>query len=378
MLGVGIILCADFQTTECWAQWHAFYKEGLQAMERGDWNRAVENFQQALKVKDQDTRKVRAYGTVFIEYFPHREMGIAFFHLGDSERAKQELSLSLSQAFSEKAKIYLDRITRGERPSKVPATPLTKPEKPTPSLSQPSPVERKTATDAATLVGERLSIAVLPFESKGIGGELGGMDLLDKLITAFVNINRFKVIERAQLEKILAEQKLGISGIVDASTAAQIGKGIGVDAVLVGSVTRAQNAVSVDARLIDTETAAIITARDAYSTGIGLQNISQMITDLATKIKTDLPLVDGYVIGIQGEKVTLDIGHKNGIRKGMKCHVYREGAPIVHPVTGEVIGKMIDELCEAQITDVFDAYAIAAITKPKSGIPQIRDKVVTK
>jgi TolB-like protein len=355
------------------AQWHVFYKHGLQAMAQGDWNRGAENFLKALQVKNRDTNKTRAYGTIFIEYYPHRELGICYFHLGDLERAKQELSISMSQSYSDRAKAFMERIGRGERATDVPAPGPTSSNPPS-----PPPVTPKPESATATLVGERLSIAVLPFESKGIGGELGGIDLLDKLVTGFVNLNRFKVIERAQLEQILSEQKLGMSGVIDASTAAQIGKGIGVDAVVVGSVTRAQNAVTIDARLIDTETAAIITAKDAFSNGMALQNLSQMITDVAAKIKTDLPIVNGYVIGVQGEKLTLDIGHKNGIKKGMKCHIYREGAPIIHPVTNEVIGKMIDELCEVQLTEVFDAYSFASITKPKTGSPQIRDKVITK
>jgi TolB-like protein len=378
MLGVGLLLCGDLQMAEGLAQWHVFYKNGLEAVERGEWRRGVENFQKTLKIKGRDTKKTRAYGTTFIEYFPHREIGICYYHLGDVERAKLELTTSMAQAPSERAMNYLNRISRGERPAGTPSPLPAATEKPVSVLPQPPPVENKTEPAATTAVGERLSIAVLPFESKGIGSELGEIDVLDKLITGFVNINRFKVIERAQLESILAEQKLGMSGVIDASTAAQIGKGIGVDAVVVGSVTQTRNAVSIDARLIDTETAAIITARDAFSNGFALQNLSQMITEVATKIKMDLPLVNGYVIGMQGEKVTIDIGHKHGVKKGMKCHVYREGAPIIHPVTNEVIGKMIDELCEAQITEVFDAYAIAAITKPKSGAPQIRDKIITK
>ncbi|MBN2367342.1 MAG: hypothetical protein JXL67_14330, partial [Calditrichaeota bacterium] len=156
--------------------------------------------------------------------------------------------------------MYLDDINRGNFPKSVtPGSPEIEtaegnafPE----SVAEESP-EYKLA--GAEIVGDRLSVAVLPFESKGLGAELGSIDLLDKLITGFVNINRFKVIERALLEKILEEQKLGMSGIIDASTAAEIGKGIGVDAVIVGSVTRAQNALSIDARVIDTESAAIIT-----------------------------------------------------------------------------------------------------------------------
>ena len=370
LLGVALLLGLDFQMAEGLAQWHLFYRNGLQAMDRGDWNRAIDSFQQALRVKDHDSKKIRATGVMFIEYFPHREIGICYFHLGDLERAKQELNLSLAQEPSERARNFLSRIIRGDRASEPPVT--------TPSPQPTTPTPPRTEPGTSTLVGERLSIAVLPFESKGIGGALGQIDLLDKLVTGFVGINRFKVIERAQLEKILEEQKLGMSGVIDASTAAQIGKGIGVDGVVCGSITQGGNAVTIDARLIDTETAAIITAKDAYSNGLSLQNLSQMISDLAARFKSDLPLVNGYVIGVQGEKVTIDLGNKNGIKKGMKCNVYREGTPIVHPVTGEVLGKNIDELCEVQITDVFDAYALATITKPKGGAPAIRDKVITK
>ncbi|MCI0698736.1 hypothetical protein L0337_42895 [candidate division KSB1 bacterium] len=370
IFGVVVLLGLDFQMADALAQWHLFYRTGLQTMERGDWSRAIESFQQAIRVKARDSKKIRATGVMFIEYFPHREMGICYFHLGNLERAKQELTLSLAQEPSDRARNFLGRINRGERAADPPeASPNPLPLATTPPRTEPP---------ASTLIGERLSIAVLPFESKGIGGALGQIDLLDKLVTGFVGINRFKVIERAQLEKILEEQKLGMSGIIDASTAAQIGKGIGVDGVVCGSITQGGNAVTIDARLIDTETAAIITAKDAYSNGLSLQNLSQMISDLAARFKTDLPLVNGYVISVQGEKVTVDLGHKNGIKKGMKCHVYREGAPIVHPVTGEVLGKNIDELCEVQITDVFDAYALATITKPKSGTPAVRDKVITK
>lgn len=370
VFGVVLVCGLDSQLSTALAQWHVSYQAGLDAMQRGDWNRAIENFQRALQVKTQDTKKIRATGVTFIEYFPHREMGICYFNLGDLPRAKQELEASLAHVVSDRAKNYLERVNRGDRagdssPS-TPALPITPTKTPPP------------ASGATMAVGDRFTIAVLPFESKGIGGQLGQIDLLDKLITGFVNINRFKIIERAQLEKVLDEQKLGLSGVIDVSTAAQIGKGIGADGVICGSVISGGNTVSIDARLIDTETAAIITARDAYSSSHSLQNLSQMIGEVANKIKTDLPLVNGYVIGVQGESVTIDLGLQHGLKKGMKCHVFREGAPIVHPVTNEVIGKTINQLCEVQINDVFDAYSVAVITKAKNGTPAVRDKVVTK
>jgi TolB-like protein len=171
----------------------------------------------------------------------------------------------------------------------------------------------------------------LPFETRNVGREIAAIDLLDKMTTVFVNLNRFKVIERAQLEKILAEQKLGLSGVLDATTAAQIGKGIGVDAVVCGSISHANNTASIDARVVDTESAAIITAQDAFANSLSLPTLSQMISEVAQKIKNQMPLVHGYVIRAEGERLTLDLGRANGMRKGMKCVVYREGAPIVIP-----------------------------------------------
>jgi TolB-like protein len=371
-LSLFILLILPDITFSSGPAWYEAYNNGLSAMQRSDWNNALTNFQQAVQVQSKDSGKLRVHGAVFTEYYPHREMGICYFHLGDLDKARQELSLSLQQSSSRRAQIYLESVNKGQPPPQTTA-PVE-----TPALPAATTSAASIPSSSSEIVGDRLSIAVLPFESKGLGNELGSIDLLDKLITGFVNINRFKVIERALLEKILEEQKLGMSGILDASTAAEIGKGIGVDAVVVGSVTRGSGALSIDARLIDTETAQIVTAKDAYSANISFQEISQMINQLAEKIKAELPVVNGYVIGASDDKVTVDIGRANNIKKGMKCIVYREGAPIVHPVTGKVIAREIDELCEIQINEVFDVYSTCKIIRTKTDIPKIRDKIVTK
>jgi TolB-like protein len=377
MLAIGALnSLADAQVS-----WYKAYSNGLEAMERGDWNAAINSFNAALAHKNKDTGKIRAYGAVFIQYFPHRERGICHYYLGDAEKSRADLTLSLQQSSSLRAREYLNKINSGEK-AKAPPTPAPPVVEARPVATKPEPTPQSPINTAeppaATVVGERLNIAILPFDTKGIGGDLGEIDLLDKLTTAFYNMNRFKVIERAQLEQILNEQKLGMSGIVDVSTAAQIGKGMGVDAVVCGSIARAGNTASIDARLVDTETAAIITAQDAYANGINLPALSQMILEVAIKIKSELPLVTGYVIAVDNDRVTLDLGRMKGVRKGMKCLVYREGAPIVHPVTNEVIGKMINELCEVQFAEIFDGYSVGMITKPKGGAPLIRDRVVTK
>lgn len=374
-----IILWGLSSSLHAQKKWYEYYKDGMEAQVRGEWQAAVEHFQAAIRLKDQESGKLRAYGTIFIEYYPHRELGISYYHLGDMVKARQELEYSISRSPSLRARIHLRRIEAGQPPAADAATVPSNANPPPPPVKDTKPATPPTAAPASSsLVGERLSMAVLPFSSKGIGRELGEIDLFDKLVTAFVNTKRFKVFERAQLQKILEEQQLGASGIIDISTAAQFGKGIGVDAVVVGSITQAGNSVSVDARLIDTETTAIITAKDAFSNSVNLQSLSNMINEMANKIKDDLPLVQGYVVQVEGSRVTLDIGYNQGVRKGIKCHVFREGAPLVHPVTGEVISRSIQEICEVQVSEVFDAYSVATITKPKNGDPMSRDRIITK
>lgn len=360
-------------------QWYVNYQAGLEAVDAANWQLASEYFQEAIRMKNDETNKLRAFGAIFIEYFPHRELGICYYHLGDYDNARQYLQFSLSRKATDRAKDYLNRVNSGNYEAGVNTTPVNNnPPVSSPPASIPvKPDNSKPAASDISMVGERMSLAVLPFESKGIMNQLGDIDLFDKIVTSFVNAKRFKVFERAELQRILEEQKLGASGVLDVSTAAQFGRAIGVDAVVVGSITRSTNSASVDARLIDTETAEIITAKDAISSNTSLQGLSDMIVEMVQKVKTDLPLVQGYVLKVDGDRLTIDLGHRNGVKKGLKCHVFREGEGIIHPVTKEVI-RSVDEICEMQITEVFDAYSIGTITKSKSGYPATGDRLMTK
>jgi hypothetical protein len=193
------------------------------------------------------------------------------------------------------------------------------------------------------------------------------------------NQQRFKVMERAQLDKILAEQSLGASGVVDAATAAQIGKGIGVDAIIIGSVAATSSgSISIDARVIDTESATIIVAQDAYSGSSDAQSVKNTVENLARKLAESLPLVEGYIIRIDGEKIMLDQGRTAGLKRGMKCVVYKEGEVVKHPITGEVLGKDTQELGEIIVTEDFDKYSVAKTLKIYGGVISIGDKFITK
>jgi TolB-like protein len=228
------------------------------------------------------------------------------------------------------------------------------------------------------VVGEPMAVAIFPFQVSGTKENLGAI-VQDKLITALFHQKRFRVIERSQLDRILEEQKLGMSGLLDASTAAELGKGIGVDAIIIGSTTQASNgSISIDARAIDTESATIIVANDAYSASNDSKSMKTAIENLAYKFVQSLPLIDGYVINV-ANKIMIDKGLQAGIRKGQKCTVYTEGKEVKHPITGQILGKETIIKGEILVTGVYEkySYCIPVMQEPGTVI-KVGDRFVTK
>jgi curli biogenesis system outer membrane secretion channel CsgG len=116
-----------------------------------------------------------------------------------------------------------------------------------------------------------------------------GKGVADMLVEKLVNDGKYRVIERKQLDKILAEQNFSNSDRADPATAAKIGRVLGVDAIIIGSITKfgrddksttaggggyglgrfglggvqkrdAKAVCAVSARLVDTSTAEILAA----------------------------------------------------------------------------------------------------------------------
>ncbi|MCD6328968.1 MAG: hypothetical protein J7M10_01225, partial [Candidatus Cloacimonetes bacterium] len=97
-------------------KFYQYYNKGLEYMEKGDWLRAIEEFKSAASLEFEDTKKMRTYGTRFIKYFPHREMGIAYYQLGEFNKAKDELELSIAYKKSKEAEKYLEKVLLGIPP----------------------------------------------------------------------------------------------------------------------------------------------------------------------------------------------------------------------------------------------------------------------
>lgn len=82
-------------------------------------------------------------------------------------------------------------------------------------------------------------LAVFPVTSSGFLVEASTLQpIYDFVCLEILKTGRFSLIERKAIDAILQEQEFGISGIVDASTAARIGNVLGADAITLTQISR--------------------------------------------------------------------------------------------------------------------------------------------
>lgn len=91
-------------------------------------------------------------------------------------------------------------------------------------------------------------IAIIPFENKSGKGQYGAINetITDEIISGMLNtpsaVEFVEIITRDQLQQVLNEQNLGSSGIINESTAMQVGKVLGVSEIIVGQITQITSA----------------------------------------------------------------------------------------------------------------------------------------
>lgn len=183
---------------------------------------------------------------------------------------------------------------------------------------------------------QRTKIAVLDFELIGDKLETAGMGaiLSEWFTTSIVKSGRFDVVERAMLQKILSEQKLAQTGIIDDTSASKLGRILGVKVIITGSVLRLGDSIEINSRVISVESGSIIAAENIR--GDTSEDMHNLVDRLTAKIMRNFPLT-GYVVKKNKGSAIIDLGLGSGLKTGTEFIVYREGEVIKHPKTGEVL-----------------------------------------
>jgi uncharacterized protein YfaP (DUF2135 family) len=143
-------LCAEESSGTWRGKWWNYYDRGVSRGEEGNWEAARSDLAKALGLRDRDQRRARTYGMHFIDYFPHRELGVAYYHLGDLKRALAELESSHASEESAKASFYLNAVRRKlfqQQGAKLPP----------PSISVSFPAPNQPVKDASIAVSGRIT-----------------------------------------------------------------------------------------------------------------------------------------------------------------------------------------------------------------------------
>jgi curli biogenesis system outer membrane secretion channel CsgG len=294
-----------------------------------------------------------------------------------------------------------------------------------PSLAQANPKPPGAGVETIK-PKEKRRIAILDFDfasvsetALGFSSKGGATGISNLLTNQLAKTDQYIIIERSRIEAVLAEQNLGQTGRLEASTAAQIGRILGVDAVLMGSVTkffiedgrqsgslggfffgaaggqRKQSAtVQLAARLVNTATGEILTtaegtgvsskkdgagsifgfsggsssdARDRILGDAAEQAVNQIVTALvsaAPKIAAQpslAPTIEMVVADVTGGQITLNKGAIAGLRPGMTVSVERVIKEIKDPTTGKRLRTQSQSIGKIQIVEVDNQSAVGKV-----------------
>lgn len=87
----------------------------------------------------------------------------------------------------------------------------------------------------------------------------------------------------------------------------------------------------------------------------------------------------GYVVHVDTNRIAIDLTSVDGLRPGALVSVRREKTPIVHPVTGEVLGELDEEVGVARVVELREKFSVAEVQSVHPGSQiQLRDRVVQK
>ena len=147
------------------------------------------------------------------------------------------------------------------------------------------------ATDAPAQSTNVPTVAVMDFSGFMLG-QSGNSEPIGKavsamLVTEFAVRDGLNVVERQQLQDLLQEQRLTLSGRVDESSAVEIGKLLGVQYVFHGSVVSIATQLRIDIRAVDVETSEIKAVMKSTDLTI---NLFEVVVGIADKFSEELDL----------------------------------------------------------------------------------------
>jgi curli biogenesis system outer membrane secretion channel CsgG len=275
----------------------------------------------------------------------------------------------------------------------------------------------------------RKRVAVFDFDNAAVSGPSFvffqstpniGKAMADLVVAKLVQDANVSVIERSALDKLLGEQNLTNSDRTDRLTAAKLGRILGVDAIILGTITHydyedkttggggssfggmvgrtsmstkhdIKMVVQVTARIVSPDTAEVLAVaqgsgdvfkkgvkvdiRDMSRVGLGgggsrlpmndasdkaVAQLSAQLEQNLAKLPPRIPVIEGVVADAnEAGRLVLNVGSLSGVKQGDKLQVWRAGKEIRDPTNGRVLLRDDTLLGPAVVTTVNETFAIA-------------------
>jgi hypothetical protein len=219
-----------------------------------------------------------------------------------------------------------------------------------------------------------LTVAIFDFESKDEGVRDLGPKVATLLNAHLSTDPHIITVERTELEKVLGEQELGLSGTVSPNTAAKVGHLTGAKVLVTGRVFKADKELILVAKIIGTETSRVY---GELVKGTAAASITDLSSELAKKIASTISEKgDTLVAKVESHDDRL-AKIKKSIKSGklpavsVKIGERHFGQPVIDPAAETELGLILKECgftlvddkspqkAEVEITgDAFSAFGL--------------------
>ena len=278
-------------------------------------------------------------------------------------------------------------------------------------------IRQKTATTVketkkmeSKYIGPKRRVGVIDFANKTAYGSRLGDSATDILVTELSKTGRFIVVERDKMSKLLEEQKLGLTGVIDPNTAARAGKILGLSAIMTGSVsqfgakkegadyliTQSKRQVVeavVDIRVVDVETGQVLLAdsgkgvvrkssgkflgmgtKSSYDETLEGEALRAAIVEFMDNVVSQLSAKPWScrVVMVKGPDIYLNAGSVSGLKPDTELVVFHLGEEIIDPTTGLSLGFTEDEIAAIKVERHFGEDGSIA-TMVSGRMPSVKD-----
>jgi len=201
--------------------------------------------------------------------------------------------------------------------------------------------------------------AIFPFEERGSGAKGAGNKAADILFAQLVADPDIYLVDRADIEKLLQEQELNLSGAVTPAQATRVGQLTGAKILITGSIVEADDAMYVVAKIIGTETSRVL---GESVKGRSSDPIGPLVETLAAK-------VGATIKSKASELVAADVKPEDRIAKIKEALGDKKRPKVLINVTERHVGQAtIDPAAETEFMRICKAAGFDVIDR-SAGTP---------